>query len=109
MPSGQEEAGRAFYVEILGFSEVPKPIELAGRGGLWFRSGQVVLHLGVDAHFVPAKKAHPALRCNRYNATIERLDANDITAIEDEHPFEGSRHCYIADPFGNRIELIDEE
>lgn len=25
----------------------------------------------------------------------------------DDVPFEGKRHCYIDDPFGNRIELID--
>lgn len=28
--------------------------------------------------------------------------------IEDPVPFEGRAHCYVNDPFGNRIELIPE-
>ena len=38
MPRGQEATARAFYVEALGLTEVPKPPDLAGRGGCWFRA-----------------------------------------------------------------------
>lgn len=31
---GGEDLARAFYVEVLGMTEVPKPPELAERGGL---------------------------------------------------------------------------
>jgi catechol 2,3-dioxygenase-like lactoylglutathione lyase family enzyme len=106
IPRGGEERARAFYVDVLGFGEVPKPPELAARGGAWFRSGSVSLHLGVDDPFTPAKKAHPALRCHDYEALIRRIAERDIEVTPDALPFEGRPHCYVADPFGNRIELI---
>lgn len=106
MPAGQEDVARRFYAEVLGLQEIPKPEELARRGGAWFRSGSASIHLGVDPTFVPAKKAHPALRCSDYRALLERLAAKGVEITADPLPFEGCAHCYIADPFGNRIELI---
>jgi catechol 2,3-dioxygenase-like lactoylglutathione lyase family enzyme len=106
IPTGGESRARAFYVGILGFEEVPKPAELIERGGAWFRSGGVELHLGVDEPFSPAKKAHPALRCTGYETLLKRLAANGIAVAVDSLPFQGRPHCYIEDPFGNRLELI---
>lgn len=108
MPAGREDAARKFYVEALGFEEVPKPPELAQRGGAWFRSGTVHIHLGVDPDFVSAKKAHPAFRCLHYDALLERLSKHGIALTPDTLPFDGKEHCYVADPFGNRIEFIAE-
>ena len=106
IPRGGEDDARAFYVGILGFDELDKPIELAGRGGAWFRTGDITLHVGVDLAFAPATKAHPAFRCVDYRAVLERLHANGIVPTHDPLPFQGRRHCYIADPFGNRLEVI---
>src|SRR3954471_615160 len=61
IPPGAEEACRAFYVGVLGMTELPKPADLAGRGGLWVRSGEVEIHLGVEQDFRPARKAHPGI------------------------------------------------
>ena len=33
---GQEALARSYEGELLGLTEVDKPISLAGRGGLWF-------------------------------------------------------------------------
>jgi len=107
MPAGGEEAARAFYGTVLGLDEVPKPSELAKRGGAWFRQGEIVLHVGVDEAFVPARKAHPAFRCADYDEFLKRLSAHGIAIAPDAVAFGGNRHCYIADPFGNRIELIE--
>ena len=107
MPAGGENAARSFYGELLGLEELAKPTELAKRGGAWFRSGSVNIHLGVDPAFVAAKKAHPALRCADYAALISRLAAAGVSVVSDPLPFGGKRHCYVEDPFGNRIELID--
>jgi catechol 2,3-dioxygenase-like lactoylglutathione lyase family enzyme len=103
MPAGQEAVARDFYVNALGFRELPKPPVLAARGGCWFESGSVQIHLGVEADFRPAQKAHPAV-------VVEGLDA--LIAIagltprwSDEIP--GRRRCHVDDPFGNRLELID--
>lgn len=107
MPAGEEDEARSFYAGVLGFEEVAKPAELASRGGAWFRSGDVAIHLGVDPEFRPARKAHPALRCDDYADLLERLERCGVGVVRDAVPFEGKAHCYIADPFGNRLELID--
>ncbi len=106
MPAEGESRARGFYVELLGMSEIAKPPELAKRGGCWFSSGGVQIHLGVEPDFRPARKAHPALRCRDYDSLIARLRAANIEVIDDDN-IPGVRRCHISDPFGNRIELID--
>jgi hypothetical protein len=59
MPVGGEETARRFYVDVLGMTELAKPPELAKRGGCWFLSGTVQVHLGVENDFRPAKKLTP--------------------------------------------------
>ena len=107
MPLGGEAAARDFYALLLGLCEVAKPPELAGRGGCWFERGTLRIHLGVDADFRPARKAHPALRVTEFAWLIARLGGAGCTVVEDS-PFEGSQRAYVDDPFGNRIELIAE-
>src|SRR3954451_1233889 len=105
MPEGEEEAARRFYTGILGMREIPKPSELAKRGGVWFASGELQLHLGVDQEFRPAKKAHPALRCADYDNLLVRLRAEGVVVTPDGAK-EGVARCHIHDCFGNRIELV---
>ncbi len=103
MPAGAEDVARSFYAGLLGLAEVEKPAILAARGGCWFEHGVVKLHLGVEADFRPARKAHPAVVVHRLRAFV---DARDLTVRwSDEIP--GVDRCYVDDPFGNRIELID--
>jgi catechol 2,3-dioxygenase-like lactoylglutathione lyase family enzyme len=108
MPLGAEEVARAFYRDLLGMVEVPKPAELANRGGCWFESGTVQLHLGVEVDFRPARKAHPAFRCRDYDALTSCLRAAGVD-VKDDASVPGIRRCHISDPFGNRIELIDTD
>lgn len=105
MPEGQEEAARAFYAGVLGMTELPKPPRLAARGGAWFASGGVQLHLGVEKEFRPAKKAHPALRCAEFDTIINRLTAANIEVTSDEE-IPGVRRRHIHDCVGDRLELI---
>ncbi|HMC40948.1 MAG TPA: glyoxalase, partial [Acidimicrobiales bacterium] len=75
-------------------------------GGRWYASGAVQLHLGVDADFRPARKAHPALEVEGIGEITARLDAEGAPwRWDDDLP--GARRLYVDDPFGNRIELID--
>lgn len=106
MPAGREGDARAFYADTLGLSEVDKPPHLARRGGCWFESGPVKIHLGVEADFRAAKKAHPALIVSDLAALIERLGARGYRVVEDQ-PLEGYERRYVDDPFGNRIELME--
>ena len=106
MPTGREDEADAFYHHLLGFMVVPKPPPLAARGGRWYRIGDVQLHLGVDVDFRPAKKAHPALAVEDLDALAATLERAGVTPRwEDDQP--GIRHCYVDDPFGNRIELME--
>lgn len=108
MPPGEEERARAFYRDLLGMEELPKPSELARRGGCWFASGDAQIHLGVERDFHPARKAHPALRCLDYERLTVRLRAAGVRLIADD-TIPGVARCYIHDPFGNRMELIGLE
>ncbi|MGH7716771.1 MAG: VOC family protein [Vulcanimicrobiaceae bacterium] len=107
IPADGERRARTFYVDIIGLQETPKPEELAKRGGLWLRSGEIRVHLGIDTDFQPATKAHPAFRCADYDGLLARFATRSIAVVHDELPFDGKRHCYVLDPFGNRIELIE--
>jgi len=106
MPAGQEERARAFYRDVLRVPETPKPADLAKRGGCWFESRHVRLHLGVDQDFRPATKAHPGLLVEDLQELIERCRRGGFT-VTDDTPLEGYRRAYVMDPFGNRIELME--
>ena len=96
MPQGEEEAARRFYCDLLGMVEIPKPAELAKRGGCWFASGSVQLHLGVEVDFRPAKKAHPALRCGDYDGLTSRLALRELrSSLMRAFPGFGDATCRI--------------
>ena len=106
MPAGGEAEARAFYAGVLGLAEVPKPPALAARGGAWFANASVQLHLGVEADFRLARKAHPALRVDDLNAMAAACAAAGYAPLfDDDAP--GIARFYVADPFGNRLELLE--
>ena len=106
MPTGGEEQARRFYRDVLGLREVTKPPELAGRGGCWFSGAGAAVHLGVEGDFRPLTKAHPALLVRDLAATREALAIANVPIEEDDTGLP-IRRCYVRDPFGNRIELVD--
>jgi catechol 2,3-dioxygenase-like lactoylglutathione lyase family enzyme len=105
MPPGGEAAARGFYGGVFGLREVPKPGELAARGGVWFAGRAVALHLGVERDFRPARKAHPGLLVDDLQAVRARLAA--AGRIWTEGDGVDVRRVFVDDPFGNRLELID--
>ena len=105
MPPGRENEARAFYQGILGIAEMTKPPQLAARGGCWFEAGEVKVHLGVEKDFTPARKAHPAFIVDDLQGLIRGLKAAGYALAEDA-PLEGYDRIFVADPFGNRIELM---
>jgi catechol 2,3-dioxygenase-like lactoylglutathione lyase family enzyme len=107
-PPGCEAAARAFYGELLGLHEVPKPPPLLARGGVWFElPDRRHLHIGVERPFAPALKAHPALRVDS-PAALEALASALASAGHEplwDHDLPGVRRFYVDDPFGNRVEV----
>ena len=67
------------------------------------------LHVGVEAGFSPARKAHPALRVDpaELDRLAARLAAAGAPVIWGE-ALPGARRFYTADPWGNRLELLAE-
>ena len=105
-PPGCEEEARRFFGDLLGLDEIEKPQPLASRGGVWFRVGTQQLHVGVEQDFAPARKAHPAFAVRDYGGLLARLRAAGFDVDEDAS-LEGVQRSYLADPWGNRIELIN--
>ncbi|MCB8922208.1 MAG: glyoxalase [Ardenticatenaceae bacterium] len=107
MPPGEEAAARHFYGELLGLDEVVKPQPLQARGGCWFAGPGTYIHLGVQANFVPARKAHPALLAADLSALFAKLEAAGVPVQWDD-ALPDVRRFYAFDPFGNRLELVQD-
>lgn len=110
-PVGGEEAARRFYVEGLGLTEVEKPPDLRGRGGLWVRHADgAEIHVGVEEPFTPARKAHPALvldgaadlevLADRLRGLGYDVDTSQRTT------FPGYLRFHTFDAHGNRVEVL---
>ncbi|HMG37068.1 MAG TPA: VOC family protein [Blastocatellia bacterium] len=107
IPPGQEDRARDFYVDILGFTEAPRPEPLSERKGAWFTSGNANIHVGVENDFRPALKAHPALVVDGLDEVIKRCEIAGLPVTPAEE-LTGWRRVHISDPFGNRIELMEK-
>ena len=105
-PPGAEDAARAYYRDILGMTEIPKPPAIAGRGGVWFRAGAVQLHIGIEEGATPSRKAHPALRVTGIRAYAGQIGDRGAEVLWDDS-LPGLLRFYSRDPFGNSIEFIE--
>ena len=107
MPVGGEARARDYYGRLLGMREVPKPAALADRGGCWFEAPGVIVHLGVQQDFMPANKAHPAFLVSDLVGLRQRLEEADMT-VKPDQAVKGVDRFYSRDPFGNRLEFIQD-
>lgn len=108
MPAGREADARKFYGETLGLPERAKPPHRAKRGGCWFERGALKVHLGVDADFRPARKAHPAFVVEDLR-NMEAVLRSGGYVVRSDEPLEGCYRIFVDDPFGNRIELMEPD
>ena len=96
---------RAFYCDVLGLTEVPKPAPLQGRGGFWAEAGGLQVHFGVDPDFHAATKAHPAFLVRNLDGLAARLEAAAHTVTWDTTLPQVHRF-FVHDPVGNRVECM---
>jgi catechol 2,3-dioxygenase-like lactoylglutathione lyase family enzyme len=105
-PADCEDKARWFFGQVLGMQELPKPLELAKRGGCWFQCGSQQLHIGVEEDFAPAKKAHPGFAVGDLAELKVRLSQHGLAYREDEgNP--GVKRIFVDDPWGNRLEFVE--
>lgn len=107
IPEHGEEKAKEFYINILGFHEIPKPSNLAKRGGVWLECETVQLHLGIENDFHPARKAHPAFVVDNLDELFIKVKSAGFEIDTSQPALEGFRRVHIFDPFGNRIELME--
>ena len=105
IPFGKESEARAFYSDVLGLVEINKPVSLAGRGGLWYRVGNIQLHIGVEEG-QRHSKAHPAFEIADIKVTRTYLE-NLSVPVQEEIAIPGIHRFSFFDPFGNRIEFLE--
>ncbi|MFK7800076.1 MAG: VOC family protein [Anaerolineae bacterium] len=105
-PVGAEDQARSFYCDILGFVEIEKPDSLKPNGGLWLQTGNLPLHIGVENRPEWGKtKRHPAFETADLEKLRDHLQKCEIEIVQ-ATPIPGYVRFYIYDPFGNRIECM---
>ncbi len=106
LPPGREADARRFYAGVLGLTEIPKPPELAQRGGVWFQLGAIQLHFGVEEASASSRR-HIAIQVDDVEVMCQALQGAGY-ALESAIPVDGMRRFYCLDPFGNRTEFLEE-
>ncbi|MEH7254916.1 VOC family protein [Neobacillus niacini] len=106
IPKGTEAEGKKFYCGILGLPEIKKPESLKGRGGFWIKVGDRDVHIGTEDGFDRmSTKAHIAYEVEEIAYWKTRL-SNENIKILDAVPIPNYDRFEFRDPFGNRVEMI---
>ena len=105
IPPGKENQAREFYGRVFGLEEINKPTALLANGGLWFRVGDIELHLCVE-DLKQSSKRHPAFEISDLQGARKWLEQHSVE-IQDEIQIPGQLRFSFKDPFGNRIELME--
>jgi len=107
IPKGAEGAARDFYCEKLGLTEVPRPPSLAGRGGFWLQIGGFQVHVGTEDGVERSEsKAHIAYQVDDLDLWRRNLESEGVAIIEGV-PIPNYRRFEFRDPFGNRVEFLE--
>ena len=103
-PRAQEAEMLHFYRAILGLREIPKPEPQRSRGGAWFQTGAVQVHISLEDHESPRSRRHVCFLVSDLKQARAAAVAAGI-AIEEENVAEGLSRFFIRDPAGNRLEI----
>ena len=98
------ERSRRFYRDLLGLKEINKP-RTFDFVVLWFDLGNQQLHLLLKDRPDTLSPRHFALRVADAGAARAYFRARGV-ATQETTPIPGADRFFIADPDGNRIEII---
>lgn len=108
IPEGREDDARRFYCDVLGVPEIPKPESLQGRGGIWLKAGDMPIHIGTESGVDRlATRAHLAYQVDDIGHW-ERVIREHGMQVEVGVPIPGFERFEFRDPFGNRVEMIQQ-
>ncbi|MER1957235.1 MAG: VOC family protein [Solibacillus sp.] len=108
IPKGTEEKAKDFYCQVLGLEEIEKPVSLQGRGGFWLQVGDKEVHVGTEEGFDRiTTKAHLAYQVEDVSYWRSVLIENGIKIL-DSVPIPNFDRFEFRDPFGNRVEMIQQ-
>jgi len=108
VPVQDMERAVAFYRDVLGLTEIaiPPTFPPAGLHVRWFQIGTQQIHLLPVKEREPPSPRHIALAVDDAPAARTFLKGQGIS-VEEAAPIPGADRFFIADPDGNRIELIE--
>ena len=109
MPPGGGDDARAFYGDLLGMREIPKPDGLAAMTVVWFAANDEgdEVHVFQETNMGPNSAAqHLCLEVDDVAAYQSRLgDAGyDVRIPETIH---NRPRLFVRDPFANLVELVE--
>ena len=109
MPPAGEEKARAFYGEVLGMREIPKPEGLAAMTVVWFAANDD----GDEVHVFKEEQLgrntaaqHLCLEVDDVEAYKTRLRDHGYEVVIPEAIHNRPR-LFVRDPFDNLIELVE--
>ena len=108
VPAGEHDKVRAFYGDLLGWEEIPRPDALnAVYDLMWFRFLDILLHLDFTPPWVqPSENRHLAFEVANLPQVRRYLETHGAT-IREAVTMPDRERFYLLDPFGNYFELIE--
>jgi catechol 2,3-dioxygenase-like lactoylglutathione lyase family enzyme len=107
-PPGSEATTRAFYGELLGLEEAPVPQSIQHLDLIWFRLGNMELHLFAEESINDSSGRHYCLVVDNLKEARDRLVEAGY-APWDTIPIPGRPRFFCRDPFNNTIEFTTIE
>jgi catechol 2,3-dioxygenase-like lactoylglutathione lyase family enzyme len=107
VPTDRLAEAHAFYSEVLGLTETPKPEPLKVYPGFWLQLDGLQLHVGGEDSIANRWEsgAHVSIEVDDLGERRARLEAAGIS-IKPMVDYPGYDRFEFRDPFGNRMELI---
>ena len=107
VPTDRLAEAHAFYCDVLGLTETPKPEALKVYPGFWIQLDGLQLHVGGEDSIVNRWEsgAHLSIEVDDLGERRARLEAAGII-IKPMVDYPGYDRFEFRDPFGNRMELI---
>src|SRR5262245_3981784 len=98
------ERSRRFYRDLLGLKEIAKP-RTFDFVVLWFDLGNQQVHLMLKDRPDTLSPRHFALRVADARAARSYFQAHGVP-VQETTPIPGADRFFVADPDGNRLEII---